>query len=104
MSGTGGCVQSVFCVSAHTCMRQCLHMTELLDLPETKQFALAKDPRFEKRKKQKNKKRKVLSFPHFVNSFTLFILNFNSRHSEFKDLLSLSADESSLSLSISIQF
>lgn len=79
-------------------------MTELLDLPETKHFALAKDPRFEKGKKKKERKRKVLSFPHFVDSFSLLSLNFNSRHSEFKDLLSLSTDESSLSLSISIQF
>lgn len=42
MSGTGGRVQSVFCVSAHTCMTQCLDMTGAFDLPESKLFALAK--------------------------------------------------------------
>lgn len=97
VSGTGGCVQSVFRVYAHTCMRQCLHMTELLRLPESKPFAFAKDPKIERKKE--SSQLFWCFFPPFCHA--VFCFCFNGIHLILKHLLSLIVHGAPVSVSSS---
>lgn len=93
-SGTGGCVWSVFGVYVHACVRQCLRVTALHELPESKVCPWQGC--------QKKLKRKFSSFNTFdVSSLCHAVIIFNGFHSILNGLPWLSSHGASHSFNIS---